>query len=132
MTSFLRADRSRAVAAWLLVVAALVLAMVVLGGTTRLTGSGLSITQWKPLSGVLPPLSEADWKQAFAGYREIPQFRLVNPTMTLEQFKFIYWWEWAHRFLARMLGAVFLIPFAWFAIRRQLPRRLWWQFAVII
>ncbi|HEY3949032.1 COX15/CtaA family protein [Phenylobacterium sp.] len=132
MTSFLRADRSRAVASWLLIVAALVLGMVVLGGTTRLTGSGLSITQWKPLSGVLPPLSQADWKQAFEGYRQIPQFRLVNPTMTLEQFRFIYWWEWAHRLLARLLGVVFLIPFAWFAIRRQLPRRLWWQFAVII
>src|ERR1700749_2893823 len=101
MTSFLRADRSRAVAAWLLVVAALVLGMVVLGGTTRLTGSGLSITQWKPISGALPPLSEADWKQAFAGYQAIPQFRFVNPAMTLEQFRFIYWWEWAHRFLAR-------------------------------
>lgn len=132
MTSFLRADRSRAVATWLLVVAALVLGMVVLGGTTRLTGSGLSITQWKPISGVLPPLSQADWRQAFAGYRAIPQFRLVNPTMTLEQFQFIYWWEWAHRFLARLLGVVFLVPFAWFALRRELPRRLWWQFAAIV
>jgi cytochrome c oxidase assembly protein subunit 15 len=105
--------------------------MVVLGGTTRLTGSGLSITQWKPISGALPPLSQADWRQAFEGYRAIPQFRFVNPTMTLEQFRFIYWWEWSHRFLARMLGVVFLVPFAWFAIRRELPRRLWWQFGLI-
>ncbi len=131
MTSFLRADRSRAVAIWLLVVAALVLGMVVLGGTTRLTGSGLSITQWKPISGALPPLNDAQWQAEFAGYRAIPQFRLVNPSMTLDQFRFIYWWEWSHRFLARLLGVVFLIPFAWFVVRRQLPRRLWPQFGVI-
>ena len=132
MTSFLRADRSRAVAAWLAVVAVLVVGMVVVGGTTRLTGSGLSITHWKPLSGALPPLSDADWKRAFADYQGIPQFRFVNPTMTLAQFQFIYWWEWGHRLLARLLGAVFLVPFAWFAIRRELPRRLWGQFAAIV
>jgi len=131
MTSFLRSDRSRAVAAWLTVVAALVLGMVVLGGTTRLTGSGLSITQWKPITGALPPLSEADWKQAFAAYHEIPQFRLLNASMTLDQFRFIYWWEWSHRLLARLLGVVFLFPFAWFAMRRELPRRLWGQFGLI-
>jgi cytochrome c oxidase assembly protein subunit 15 len=131
MTSFLRSDRSRAVAIWLAIVAALVLGMVVLGGTTRLTGSGLSITQWKPLAGALPPLSLADWQAEFARYRAIPQFRLVNPGMTLDQFRFIYWWEWSHRFLARMLGVVFLIPFAWFAIRRELPRRLLWPFVAV-
>jgi cytochrome c oxidase assembly protein subunit 15 len=132
MTSFLRSDRSRGVSIWLLSVAVLVLAMVILGGSTRLTGSGLSITQWKPLSGVLPPLGLADWQAEFARYRAIPQFRLVNPTMTLEQFRFIYWWEWSHRFLARLLGVVFLVPLAWFAIRRELPRRLLGQFALII
>jgi cytochrome c oxidase assembly protein subunit 15 len=132
MTSFLRSDRSRAVALWLLVVAALVLGMVVLGGATRLTGSGLSITQWKPLSGALPPLGPADWQAEFGRYRAIPQFRLVNPTMTLAQFRFIYWWEWSHRFLARLLGVVFLIPLVWFAVRRELPSRLWWQFGAIV
>ncbi|HEY8003627.1 MAG TPA: COX15/CtaA family protein [Phenylobacterium sp.] len=132
MTSFLRYDRSRAVAIWLLTVAALVLAMVVVGGSTRLTGSGLSITQWKPVSGALPPLSLADWQAEFARYRAIPQFRFVNPSMTLDQFRFIYWWEWSHRFLARLLGAVFLLPLAWFAIRRELPRRLTWQFVGVI
>ena len=84
--------------------------MVVLGGSTRLTGSGLSITQWKPISGALPPLSLADWQAEFARYRAIPQFRFVNPAMTLDQFRFIYWWEWSHRFLARLLGVVFLVP----------------------
>jgi len=132
MTSFLRSDRVRPVAIWLLAVAVLVLGMVVLGGTTRLTGSGLSITQWKPISGALPPLSQADWQAAFDGYRAIPQFRFVNPGMTLEQFRFIYWWEWSHRFLARLLGLVFLAPFAWFAIRREIPRRLWEPLGVVI
>jgi cytochrome c oxidase assembly protein subunit 15 len=132
MTSFLRSDRSRAVAIWLLVVAALVLAMVVVGGSTRLTGSGLSITQWRPISGVLPPLSQADWQAEFARYRAIPQFRFVNPGMTLDQFRFIYWWEWSHRFLARLLGVVFLVPLAWFAIRRELPRRLLGQFGLVV
>ena len=131
MTSFLRSDRSRAVAIWLLAVAALVLAMVVVGGTTRLTGSGLSITQWKPLSGILPPLSEADWKQAFAGYQAIPQFRFVNPTMTLDQFRVIYWWEWSHRALARILGVALIAPFIWFAVRQEIPRRLTWQFCAV-
>lgn len=132
MTSFLRSDRSRAVAVWLLVVAALVLAMVVVGGSTRLTGSGLSITQWKPISGVLPPLSQAAWQAEFAGYRAIPQFQYVNPGMTLDQFRFIYWWEWSHRFLARLLGVVFLLPLIWFALRRELPRRLLWQFGAVV
>ncbi len=131
MTSFLRSDRSRAVAIWLFAVALLVLGMVVVGGSTRLTGSGLSIIQCKPISGTLPPLSLADWQAEFARYRSIPQFRLVNPGMTLDQFRFIYWWEWSHRFLARLLGVVFLVPFAWFAIRRELPRRLFWPFAAV-
>lgn len=132
MTAFLRSDRSRPVALWLLVVAVLVLAMVVVGGSTRLTGSGLSITQWRPVSGVLPPMSTADWQAEFSRYRAIPQFRFVNPSMTLDQFRFIYWWEWSHRFLARLLGMVFLAPFAWFALRRELPRRLRAPFAVVV
>ena len=131
MTSFLRSDRSRPVAIWLLIVALLVLAMVILGGSTRLTGSGLSITQWKPLSGVLPPLSQGDWQAEFARYRAIPQFQFVNPHMSLDQFRFIYFWEWSHRLLARLLGVVFLAPFAWFAIRREIPRRLFGQFAMV-
>ena len=131
MTSFLRSDRSRAVAVWLIAVAVLVLAMVVVGGSTRLTGSGLSITQWKPISGVLPPLSGADWQAEFARYQAIPQFRLVNPHMDLAQFKTIYWWEWSHRLLGRLVGVVFFVPFVWFAVRREIPRRLVWRLAII-
>lgn len=125
MTSFLRSDRARPVAVWLLIVALLVLSMVVVGGSTRLTGSGLSITQWRPIAGALPPLGLADWQAEFARYRAIPQFRFVNPGMTLEQFRVIYWWEWSHRLLARLLGVAFLGPFVWFALRREIPRRLW-------
>lgn len=132
MTSFLRSDRSRAVAVWLLITAALVVAMVVIGGLTRLTGSGLSITQWKPVSGVLPPLSEAQWQAEFARYRAIPQFRFVNPDMSLAQFRFIYFWEWSHRLLARLVGAIFLAPLIWFAVRREIPRRLWGQMSGVI
>jgi cytochrome c oxidase assembly protein subunit 15 len=132
MTSFLRSDRSRAVAVWLGCVAAVVVAMVLVGGLTRLTGSGLSITQWKPITGVAPPLGEAQWRAEFARYQAIPQFRLVNPHMGLDQFRVIYWWEWSHRLLARLLGVIFLAPLVWFAARRELPRRLAWQFTVLI
>jgi cytochrome c oxidase assembly protein subunit 15 len=127
MTSFLRSDRSRGVAIWLFAVAALVLAMVVVGGATRLTDSGLSITQWKPVTGVVPPLNPADWQAEFARYRDIPQYRLINPHMSLEQFKTIYWWEWSHRFLGRLAGAAFGLPLIWFAVRREIPRRLLWR-----
>jgi cytochrome c oxidase assembly protein subunit 15 len=124
MTSFLRSDRSRAVAVWLIAVAVLVLAMVVVGGSTRLTGSGLSITQWKPVRGVIPPLNFAQWQAEFARYQTIPQYRLINHGMTLAQFKGIYWWEWTHRLLGRLLGVVFFVPFVIFAIRREIPSRL--------
>jgi heme a synthase len=127
MTSFLRSDRSRPVAVWLLVVAALVLAMVVVGGATRLTDSGLSITQWKPVTGAIPPLSERDWREEFALYQQIPQYQQVNRGMTLEAFKSIYWWEWGHRFLGRLIGLAFAIPFVVFLIRKELPRRLVWR-----
>jgi len=131
MTSFLRSDRSHAVAVWLFVVAALVLAMVVVGGATRLTDSGLSITQWKPVTGALPPMNLADWQAEFARYREIPQFRLVNPNMDLAQFKTIYWWEWSHRLLGRLVGVVFALPLIWFAVRRQIARRLFVRLGVL-
>ncbi|MGH6911650.1 MAG: COX15/CtaA family protein, partial [Phenylobacterium sp.] len=120
MTSFLRSDRSRAVAIWLLFVAALVLAMVVVGGATRLTDSGLSITQWKPVTGALPPMNLADWQAEFDRYRDIPQYKLVNPNMDLAQFKTIYWWEWSHRLLGRLVGVAFALPLIWFAARREI------------
>ncbi|MEH6677380.1 COX15/CtaA family protein [Phenylobacterium sp.] len=124
MTSFLRSDRSTPVALWLAIVAALVLAMVVVGGATRLTDSGLSITEWKPVTGAVPPMSDAHWNAEFARYQEIPQYQLVNRGMTLAEFKTIYWWEWAHRFLGRLVGLVYALPFVYFLARREIPKRL--------
>jgi cytochrome c oxidase assembly protein subunit 15 len=127
MTSFLRSDRSAPVALWLFAVAALVLAMVLVGGATRLTGSGLSITEWRPVTGAIPPLSDAAWQAEFARYKTIPQYRELNQGMGLAGFKAIYWWEWAHRLLGRLVGVAFAVPFAVFLVRRQIPRRLVWR-----
>lgn len=115
---------ARPVAAWLLAVAAGVAGMILLGGLVRVTGSGLSIVEWEPVVGIMPPLSARDWERAFAAYRESPEFAAVNSWMTLDDFRTIFWWEWAHRFLGRLLGAAYLLPLLWFAWRRQL-RREW-------
>ncbi len=121
-----QSDR-RAVAYWLLLCAAMVFAIVLVGGITRLTRSGLSIVEWQPLIGVLPPLSEADWQALFAKYRETPEYRLVNLGMDLEGFKRIFWWEYIHRLLARLIGLVFLLPLLWFQFKRKLERPLAWK-----
>lgn len=102
------------IAIWLFICCALVLAMVVVGGVTRLTGSGLSIVEWQPLIGAIPPLSEADWEILLEKYRQIPQYHEVNKGMTLEEFKGIFWWEYFHRLLGRAIGIVFFIPFLYF------------------
>ena len=114
-------DETAAVRVWLFGVAALVLAMTVVGGATRLTDSGLSITEWQPLLGAIPPLSDAAWAEAFQKYQQIPQFKILNHAMVLDEFKFIYWWEWAHRFLGRFIGLAYAVPLAWFALRRRIP-----------
>ncbi len=113
--------RPNAVANWLLAVAFLVFAMVVVGGITRLTESGLSITEWKPVSGVIPPMTEAAWQEAFVKYQAIPEYRLINKGMTLAQFKLIYFWEFLHRLLGRLIGVAFALPLLWFALRRAIP-----------
>ena len=115
----------RAVGIWLLLVAAVILAMVAVGGLTRLTGSGLSITQWDPIMGALPPMNDAAWQHAFAQYKLIPQYRLENAGMTLAGFKAIFWWEWAHRLLGRLLGVAFFVPFVWFAWSGAIKRQDW-------
>jgi cytochrome c oxidase assembly protein subunit 15 len=120
-------DRLRLVRLWLWAVAALVAATVIVGGVTRLTGSGLSITEWRPVTGVIPPLSTTDWLLEFDKYRTIPQFLVVNPDMTLAGFKFIYWWEWTHRMLGRMIGFAFAVPFAFFLWRGLIDRPLFWK-----
>jgi heme a synthase len=126
--------RRRAVRLWLLAVAALIFATLVVGGATRLTESGLSIVEWKPVTGVVPPLDAAGWQAEFAKYQTIPQFRERNAGMTLDEFKTIYWWEWSHRVLARLVGAAFLLPFLWFLWRGwigpQMRVRLWTIFGL--
>ena len=106
------------VQAWLWCVAMLVFAMVLVGGVTRLTGSGLSITEWRPVSGAIPPLSDVDWRRAFALYRESPQYAIQNSGITLEDFRFLFWWEWAHRQLGRFIGLVYAAGFVWTLARR--------------
>jgi heme a synthase len=124
----------RAVRLWLYAVAALVFVMVLVGGATRLTESGLSITEWKPVTGAIPPLSEADWQAEFAKYRTIPQYAQMNAGMTLVAFKTIFWWEWTHRFLGRLVGIAYLLPFLIFLWRGWIAPewrpRLWGIFGL--
>ncbi len=125
------ADPFRAIRLWLWIVAALILAMVVVGGATRLTESGLSITEWKPVTGVLPPLSEADWRAAFEKYQQIPQYRELFPDMDLSRFKTIFAWEWSHRLLGRLIGLVFAVPYLWFLARGKIVGSLRWRLPAI-
>ena len=117
-------QRLRTVRIWLFLMAALVFTMVVVGGATRLTGSGLSITEWNPIMGALPPLTDAAWAEAFEKYKAIPQYRLVNEGMALADFKFIFWWEWSHRQLGRAIGLVFGMGFLWNVVSGALRGRL--------
>jgi heme a synthase len=112
----------RALRLWLACVALLVVAMILVGGATRLTNSGLSITEWQPIMGAIPPLNAADWQKAFAAYQKIPQYSELNQGMSLGEFKTIFWWEWAHRFLGRFIGVVFFVPFAVFWAIGYIPR----------
>ncbi|RJK98505.1 heme A synthase [Paracoccus siganidrum] len=111
----------RAIRLWLVVLFALVLAMIVLGGATRLTGSGLSIVEWAPVTGTIPPMSDADWQSEFDAYRQIPQYTEVNAGMSLSEFKQIYWWEWSHRLLGRLVGLVWAAGFLGFLAARKVP-----------
>jgi len=128
-TTLVPQSEMRAVRLWLMAAAAMIFLTLMVGGATRLTESGLSIVEWKPITGVIPPLSESAWQAEFDGYKAIPQYRELNRGMSLDQFKVIYWWEWAHRMLARTTGAVFLLPFLFFLWRGAIPpplrTRLW-------
>jgi len=132
--SQIRDKELRPVRWWLMVVAAMIVAMVLVGGATRLTESGLSIVEWKPVTGTLPPLTEAHWHEAFEAYKKIPQYRELNHGMSLAEFKNIFWWEWSHRLLGRTIGMVFLLPFLFFLWRgvlsSGLKARLWVIFAL--
>ena len=126
--------RLRPVRWWLITVAALIALMVLVGGATRLTESGLSIVEWKPVTGTLPPLTQAHWQEAFDAYKAIPQYRELNAGMSLDEFKTIFWWEWSHRLLGRVIGIVFLLPFLWFlwsgVLNSGLKKRLWVLFGL--
>ncbi|MEM7463263.1 MAG: COX15/CtaA family protein [Pseudomonadota bacterium] len=120
-----REERNRLlVRSWLYVICALIFAMVLVGGATRLTDSGLSITEWKPLLGAIPPLSAEHWAEEFEKYRQIPEYQQINKGMSLSEFKVIYWWEWAHRFLGRFIGLAFALPLAWFWVSGRLEARM--------
>jgi cytochrome c oxidase assembly protein subunit 15 len=121
----------RAVGLWLLAIATVIMAMVTIGGLTRLTGSGLSITEWDPIMGAIPPLNDAQWTEAFVKYQRIPQYVIENRGMTLAGFKGIFWWEWTHRFLGRLLGVLFVVPFLWFAWAGAIRKSEWPRFVVL-
>jgi heme a synthase len=127
-------SKRRVIRFWLLAVAGLIFAMVVVGGATRITESGLSIVEWKPITGVVPPLTAAQWRSEFEKYQAIPQYRIMNLAMRLDDFKTIYWWEWGHRLLGRLIGVAFLLPLLWFWrqgwIARPLGVRLWTIFGL--
>ena len=120
----MHSNPNRPIAWWLFTCCLMVFATLVVGGVTRLTQSGLSIVEWQPLIGALPPLTDAHWQELFARYQHSPQFVKVNADMTLDGFKFIFWWEWAHRLLARTIGLVFFLPFLWFLVTRRIGRAL--------
>src|SRR5688572_1520067 len=130
-TDFLIYRDRGAIAAWLMLCALLVVMMVMVGGYTRLSGSGLSITTWKPLHGTLPPLNEAEWLEEFEAYKASPQFQKVNWYMSLDEFRGIFWPEYVHRLMGRLIGMVFLLPLLVFAFRRSLSSRFGWRLAFI-
>ena len=121
------APRPAAIAGWLGLVAALVFVMIVVGGITRLTESGLSMVRWEPISGAIPPLDAADWQAEFDHYRQSPQYSQVNRGMTLDDFKTIFFWEYVHRLLGRLIGLAFALPLAWFAWKRAIPSGYGWK-----
>ncbi len=123
--------RPRALVRWLYAVAGLIVVMVVVGGITRLTESGLSITEWKPVTGTIPPLNEAQWIAEFEKYKRIPEYQLINHGMSLAEFKNIFFWEYLHRLLGRLIGVAFAVPLAWFAIRRAIPKGYGWRLTAL-
>jgi cytochrome c oxidase assembly protein subunit 15 len=123
-TSYEPQDNRRIIAIWLLACSAMVAAMVIIGGITRLTESGLSMTEWRPLIGWIPPLSEVEWQRIFERYRQTSEYQLQFPDMDLAGFKTIFWWEYIHRVWGRLIGLVFALPLLWFGLRGRIDRPL--------
>ena len=130
--AFSSTARPRAVAYWLFAVAALIVAMVIVGGITRLTESGLSITEWKPISGIVPPITQAQWQAEFDNYKRIPEYSQINAGMTLAGFKGIFFWEYVHRVLGRIIGLAFALPLIWFAMRKRIPAGYGWRLTALL
>ena len=116
---------------WLLTITAMVLLIIVIGGLTRLTDSGLSMTDWRPILGVIPPLSLESWLAVFEMYKQTPEYKIVNKNMTLNEFKYIFWWEWFHRIFARAIGIVFLIPLIYFSLKKQIQSSLYIRLGIV-
>ena len=116
---------------WLLILTIMVFLIIVIGGLTRLTGSGLSMVNWNPLMGTIPPLSHLSWMETFNSYKESPEFQIVNKLMSLNEFKYIFWWEWFHRFFARLIGLVFIFPFLYFLLKNKMPRKLFFTLTIV-
>ena len=116
---------------WLLTITIMVLTIIVIGGLTRLTDSGLSMTDWRPLTGIIPPISDENWKQVFDMYKLTPEYIIVNKNMTLDEFKYIFWWEWFHRIFARLIGVVFIIPLIYFSIKKQVSNLLYKRLFIV-
>ena len=131
-SSLAHPSRPRALATWLFTVAGLIVAMVIVGGITRLTESGLSITEWKPISGIIPPLTDAAWQAEFAHYKRIPEYTQINRGMTLAGFKHIFFWEYSHRLLGRLIGLAFALPLLWFAVERRIPPGYGWRLVALL
>lgn len=128
-----RIDRNRRqVRRWLAVVLVALAVLVLVGGATRLTGSGLSITEWKPIHGAIPPLTTAEWQEEFELYKRIPQYEQINKGMTVDEFKSIFWWEWAHRLIARSIGFIFAVPLVFFWFTGRIEKRLRWPLAGLL
>jgi cytochrome c oxidase assembly protein subunit 15 len=126
------ARRPGAISAWLLLIALLVFGMVVIGGITRLTESGLSMVRWEPVSGAIPPMNEMEWQAEFDAYRSSPEYQKINQGMSLTQFKSIFFWEYVHRLLGRFIGLAFALPLLWFAWKRAIPRGYGWRLAGLL
>ncbi len=116
---------------WLLTITIMVLTIIVIGGLTRLTDSGLSMTDWRPLTGIIPPISDKNWEQVFDMYKLTPEYIIVNKNMTLDEFKYIFWWEWFHRIFARLIGVVFIIPLIYFTIKKQVSKLLYKRLFIV-
>ncbi len=124
-------SKRKSVAIWLLIGVVMIMVQVLLGGVTRLTGSGLSITEWKPIMGALPPMNDAEWDKAFGGYKQIAQYKYLNSHFTLEDFQFIFFWEWLHRLWARLLGVVFAVGFVYFLVRKYFDKEMILPFVIL-